>query len=48
MLFRSGLLIGKGGLYNNTVRIAPALNITKDEIAEGLKTLGEAMKAVEA
>jgi 4-aminobutyrate aminotransferase-like enzyme len=38
---KRGLLIGKGGLYGNTVRIAPALNIGKDEIEEGLRILGE-------
>lgn len=36
-----GLLIGKGGLYGNTVRIAPALNVGKAEIEEALRILGE-------
>ena len=33
---RRGLLIGKGGLYGNVLRIAPPLSITEDEAAEGL------------
>jgi alanine-glyoxylate transaminase/(R)-3-amino-2-methylpropionate-pyruvate transaminase len=45
---KRGLLIGKGGLWGNTIRIAPALNIGKDEIAEGVRILGEAFKAMEA
>ena len=43
-----GLLIGKGGLYGNTIRIAPALNIGEDEIREGLKVLGESFAAMGA
>jgi len=38
-----GLLIGKGGLAGNVLRIAPALNITADEIDEALKVLGESL-----
>ena len=38
-----GLLIGKGGLAGNVLRIAPALNITADEIDEALKILGESL-----
>jgi len=34
-----GLLIGKGGLYGNALRIAPALSITEDEADEGLEKL---------
>ena len=44
---KRGLLIGKGGLWGNTVRIAPALNIGEDEIREGLKLLGESFAAME-
>ena len=34
-----GLLIGKGGLYGNTVRIAPALTATKDDVDRALEIL---------
>ncbi len=43
-----GLLIGKGGLWGNTIRIAPALNIGATEIDEGLKILGESFAAMES
>ncbi len=38
-----GLLIGKGGLYGNTLRIAPPLSITEDEADEGLSILEAAI-----
>jgi 4-aminobutyrate aminotransferase len=38
-----GLLIGKGGLYGNTLRIAPPLNITEDQADEGLEKLRNAI-----
>ena len=34
-----GLLIGKGGLMANVIRITPPLNVTKDQIDEALKKL---------
>ena len=37
-----GLLIGKGGLYGNTVRIAPPLNIGKADVEEALRILDDA------
>jgi len=36
---RHGLLIGKGGLMGNVVRIAPPLNVTKSEIDHALSVL---------
>jgi 4-aminobutyrate aminotransferase len=36
---RRGLLIGKGGLYANALRIAPPLSLTPQEAAEGLALL---------
>jgi len=41
-----GLLIGKGGLHNNVVRIAPALNISAAEIDEALAIFNEAFAAL--
>jgi 4-aminobutyrate aminotransferase len=40
---REGLLIGKGGLYGNTLRIAPPLSLTEDEAEEGLEKLTKAI-----
>ena len=41
-----GLLIGKGGLYGNVLRVAPPLSLTLDEAAEGLDILVKAIDAV--
>ena len=38
---RHGLLIGKGGLMGNVVRIAPPLNVTKDQVDHALKVLDQ-------
>ena len=38
------LLIGKGGLYGNVIRIAPALNITRTESQELLTKMGQAFE----
>ena len=38
-----GLLIGKGGLYGNTLRIAPPLTLTEAEAQEGLSILTAAI-----
>ena len=39
---RRGLLIGKGGLYGNVIRIAPPLNIGKADVDEAVRILNEA------
>ena len=39
-----GLLVGKGGLYNNTIRMSPMLNVTEDEIDTGLAALAAAIE----
>jgi alanine-glyoxylate transaminase/(R)-3-amino-2-methylpropionate-pyruvate transaminase len=44
---KRGLLIGKGGLYGNVIRIAPALNIGKADIVEGLRIIDEAFTAMQ-
>ncbi len=36
---RHGLLIGKGGLWGNVVRIAPPLNVTADQIDHAVEVL---------
>jgi 4-aminobutyrate aminotransferase-like enzyme len=38
-----GLLIGKGGLYGNVVRIAPHLNVTGKEIHDGCDRFARAL-----
>ncbi len=43
---RRGLLIGKGGLHGNALRIAPLLTLTADEAAEGLAALVAAIEEV--
>jgi alanine-glyoxylate transaminase / (R)-3-amino-2-methylpropionate-pyruvate transaminase len=44
---KRGLLIGKGGLYGNTVRLAPALNIGKSDVEEALRILDESFAAMQ-
>ena len=41
-----GLLIGKGGLYGNSLRIAPPLSLTEEEADEGFARLERALRSV--
>ena len=43
-----GLLVGKGGLYGNAVRMAPPLTLSDAEAAEGLGVLIASLEAVHA
>ena len=43
-----GLLIGKGGLYNNVVRISPPLTIGKADVDEALRIFDEALGSLKA
>jgi 4-aminobutyrate aminotransferase len=43
-----GLLIGKGGLFGSTLRMAPPLTLSEAEAKEGLAILTDALTAVNA
>jgi 4-aminobutyrate aminotransferase-like enzyme len=43
---RRGLLIGRGGLYNNVLRVAPPLVVGASEVDEALRILDEAFSAI--
>ena len=40
---QNGLLIGKGGLMGNVIRITPALNVTRDHVDEALARLDRSL-----
>jgi 4-aminobutyrate aminotransferase len=42
-----GLLIGKGGLYGNVLRLGPPMTVTAGEVEEALAVLGEAITLVD-
>lgn len=44
---RHSLLIGKGGLYGNVIRIAPSMLITKAEVEDGCRRLERALSEVQ-
>jgi len=41
-----GLLIGKGGMFNNTLRMSPPMNISKSDVDEAVRILDESFAAV--
>jgi 4-aminobutyrate aminotransferase len=41
-----GLLVGKGGLHNNVIRLAPPMTLTEEETQEGLAILTETAAVV--
>ncbi|HEY5156287.1 MAG TPA: hypothetical protein VIJ47_16210, partial [Acidimicrobiales bacterium] len=43
----AGLLIGKGGLYGNCIRLAPPLSLTADEADEGAAILVDVLATVD-
>ena len=45
---RAGLIIGKGGLYGNAIRMSPPLNIGKADVDEAIRMLDKAFAAVTA
>jgi 4-aminobutyrate aminotransferase len=44
---RRGLLVGKGGLYGNVIRLAPPMTLTAEEAAEALEILTASIAAVQ-
>jgi 4-aminobutyrate aminotransferase len=40
---KQGVLIGKGGLYGNVVRISPPLTVTKSEVDDFIKAMDESL-----
>lgn len=42
----NGLLIGKGGLYGNVLRLSPMLNISKPDVDEAIKLLDKSFSEV--
>jgi len=43
-----GLLVGKGGLYGNVIRMGPPLTLTEADAKEGLGILAHAIKTAGA
>ncbi|GMQ98213.1 MAG: aspartate aminotransferase family protein [Acidimicrobiia bacterium] len=44
---RRGLLIGKGGLYGNVLRIAPPLTVTEEEIDTAARIITESVSVID-
>ncbi|HEX9577476.1 MAG TPA: aspartate aminotransferase family protein [Myxococcales bacterium] len=40
---KRGLLVGKGGLYGNALRIAPPLTVSRGQVDDAIRMLGEAL-----
>lgn len=45
---RRGVLIGKGGLHGNCLRIAPPLSISADEAERGAQQVADAIAGLSA
>jgi alanine-glyoxylate transaminase / (R)-3-amino-2-methylpropionate-pyruvate transaminase len=43
---KRGLLIGRGGLYNNVLRVAPPLVVSRADVEEALRILDESFAAL--
>ena len=41
-----GLLVGKGGLYGNVIRLSPMLNIGKADVDEAIRILDKSLAAI--
>ena len=43
---KRGLLIGKGGLYGNTLRIAPPMIVTRAQVDDAIRLLADSLAEV--
>ena len=43
---RHGLLIGKGGLYRNVIRVTPPMNISRSDVVEFARLLDDSLAEV--
>ncbi|HWR15819.1 MAG TPA: aspartate aminotransferase family protein [Terriglobales bacterium] len=43
---KRGLLIGKGGLYGNVIRMSPPLNIAKSDVDDAIRIMNDAFTAM--
>ena len=43
-----GLLLGRGGIYGNVLRVSPPLSVTADEVASAVSVLEEVLAEVDA
>jgi len=43
---KRGLLVGKGGLYGNVIRMSPPLNIARSDVDEAIRAMDEALMAI--
>jgi 4-aminobutyrate aminotransferase-like enzyme len=44
----NGLLVGKGGLYGNVIRMSPPLNISKADVDQALAALDKSLAEIAA
>jgi 4-aminobutyrate aminotransferase-like enzyme len=44
----NGLLVGKGGLYGNVIRMSPPLNISKADVDQALVALDASLAEITA
>lgn len=46
--FKRGLIAIRAGLYSNCIRFLPPLNMTDEQVEEGMGVIGEALRVVES